>query len=67
MKRSLLKERIEERRFQARITYVYYLLIIATGIVTLLLGSRLDFLVDVIAAAFFVGVTAIFYALTKAT
>jgi len=67
MKRALMKERIEERRFQARIVYIYYLLIIASGIVILFLGSRLGSLVDVIAAAFYVGVTAIFYALTKAT
>lgn len=52
-------------RFQDRITYLYYLLTIVTGIVVLFVGSRLNFLVDGIAAAIYVTVTALFYALTK--
>lgn len=50
---------------QAKVAYVYYLLTIVTGIVVLLAGNRLNFLVDVIATAFYVAVTALFYALTK--
>jgi hypothetical protein len=52
-------------RFQAGIAYVYYLLIIVSGIVILLAGSRRGFLVDVIATAFYIAVTVLFYAFTK--
>lgn len=67
MNRAITKERMAEtsRRFQARLAYVYYLLTIVTGVAVLFLGSRLGFLVDVIASAFYVSVTALFYALTK--
>jgi hypothetical protein len=67
MNRATTKGRIAETspRFQAEIAYIYYLLIIATGLVILFFGSRLGFLVDVIASAFYVAVTALFYALTK--
>jgi hypothetical protein len=36
-----------------------------TGVVVLFAGSRLNFLVDMIATAFYVAVTALFYTLTK--
>ena len=67
MNRAMTKERIPETstRFQARIAIIYYLLVIVTGVVILLVGNRLGFFVDVIATAFFLSVTALFYVLTK--
>jgi hypothetical protein len=67
MNRVMTHARIPESspRFQAKVAYVYYLLTIVTGIVVLFVGNRLNFLVDVIATAFYVAVTVLFYALTK--
>jgi cobalamin biosynthesis protein CobD/CbiB len=67
MDRAMTKGRIAETspRFQGGIAFVYYLLTIVTAIVVLFLGSRLNFLVDVIATAFYVAATALFHALTK--
>lgn len=53
------------RPFPAGIAYAYYLLTILTAIVVLFLGSRLNFLIDVVATAFYISVTVLFYALTK--
>lgn len=68
MNRALTNGRIAETspRFQARLAYIYYVLIIVTGLVILFFGSRLGFLIDVIATAFYLAVTALFYSLTKA-
>ena len=52
-------------RFQGRIAGAYYLLTIMTGIVILFAGSSLHYLVDLLAAVFYVVVTVFFYALTK--
>ncbi len=52
-------------RFQSNVAYIYYLLTIVTGIVVVVMGNRLNFLVDVIATAFYFAVTVLFYALTK--
>ncbi len=67
MNRAMTHVRIPESppRNQAKVAYVYYLLTIVTGIVVLVAGNRLNFLVDVIATAFYVAVTVLFYALTK--
>lgn len=67
MNRAMTKERIPETsaRFQARTAFIYYMLVIVTGVVILLVGNRLGFFVDVIATAFFLSVTALFYALTR--
>jgi hypothetical protein len=66
MNRALTKEGIAEAspRFQTGIVGLYYLLTITTGVVILFVGNRLGFLFDLIASAFYVGVTALFYALT---
>ena len=52
-------------RLQSAITYAYYLLTIVAGVVVLVAGNKMNFLVDVIATALFVALTALFYALTK--
>lgn len=67
MNPAVMKERIAEAssRFQGRIACIYYLLTIVTGIVILFIGGRLGFVLDIIAAAFYVAVTALFYALSK--
>ena len=67
MNRALTNGRIVEAApgFQTTITYVYYLLTIVTGVVVLVAGNRMNFLVDVVATAFYVALTALFYALTK--
>jgi hypothetical protein len=67
MNPALMKQRIVEAspRFKARIAAAFYLLTILTGVVVLLVVGRLGFVVDVIATAFYIAVTALFYALTK--
>lgn len=67
MNRAVTTERIPETsaRFRARIAFIYYLLVIVTGVVMLLVGNGLGFFADVIATAFFLSVTALYYALTK--
>jgi len=66
MNRAVTNQRIAEAsRFQTGIACLYYLLIIITAVVILFLGSKLGFLVDLVASAFYVGVTALFYALTR--
>jgi hypothetical protein len=49
---------------KVRITAVFYLLTILTGVVVFFFGSGLSFLVDVIVTGFYIGVTALFYVLT---
>ena len=67
MNQAMTHTRIPESspRNQSTVAYAYYLLTIVTGIVVLVAGNRFNFLVDVIATAFYVAVTALFYALTK--
>ena len=67
MNHAMTNGRIAETtpRFQTTITYVYYLLTIVTGVVVLVAGNRMNFLVDVIATAFYVALTTLFYALTR--
>lgn len=67
MNHAMTNGRIAETRpkFQSTITYVYYLLTILTGVLVLVAGNRMNFLVDVIATAFYVALTVLFYALTK--
>lgn len=52
-------------RFKARIAVVFYLLTILTGVAVFFLGGKLGFVVDVIAAVFYIAITALFYVLTK--
>ena len=52
-------------RFKARIAVAFYLLTILAGIIVLFLGGSLGLVVDVVATAFYIGVTALFYVLTR--
>jgi hypothetical protein len=52
-------------RSKGKIAGAFYLLTILTGVGVLVLGDRLGFVIDVIAAAFYVSLTALFYALTR--
>jgi hypothetical protein len=65
MSTAELKERIAEAspRFKARITAVFYLVTILTGVVILFVHGRL--LVDLIASACYIAVTALFYELSR--
>jgi hypothetical protein len=67
MNPAVMKERTAEASsaLEATIACVYYLLTIVMGVVILYFGGRLGFVVDVIASAFYLAVTALFYALTK--
>jgi hypothetical protein len=62
-----MKERIAEAspRFKARITVVFYLVTILTGLVVLFAHSRLGLVVDLIASVFYVAVTALFHELSR--
>ena len=63
MSTAELKERIAEAspHFKARITAVFYLVTILMGGVVLFVHGRLGLIVDFIAAACYVAVTALFY------
>ena len=52
-------------RFRARIAVAFYLLTIVTGVVVLVAGGRLGFVVDVIATVFYIAVTVLFHVLTR--
>ena len=52
-------------RFKARIAVAFYLLTILTAAIVFFLGSKLGLAVDVIATAFYIVVTVLFYVLTK--
>ena len=52
-------------RFKARIAVAFYLLTILAGVIVLFLGGRLGLVVDVVATAFYIGMTALFYVLTR--
>ena len=67
MSTAELKERIAEAspRFKTRITGVFYLVTILTGGVVLFVHGRLALVVDLIAAACYIAVTALFYELNR--
>ena len=52
-------------RFQARIAAVFYLVTILMGGVVLFMQGRLGLVVDLIATACYVAVTALFYRLSR--
>jgi hypothetical protein len=52
-------------RFKARITGVFYLVTILTGGVVLFVHGSLGFVFDLIAAACYIAVTALFYELSR--
>ncbi len=51
--------------FKAKIAVAFYLLTILAAATVFFLGAKLGFVVDVIATAFYVAVTLLFYVLTK--
>jgi len=67
MNTPVMTERIAEGspRFKARIVVVFYLVTILTGGVVLFVHGRLGLLVDLIATACYIAVTALFYHLTQ--
>jgi len=67
MNTSEMKERIAEAspRFKARITGAFYLVTILTGVVVLFAQGRLGLVFDLIACAWYIAVTAIFYELSR--
>ena len=67
MNPALIKESMVEAspRSKAKIAGAFYLLTIVTGLIVLIVGDRMGFVIDAVAAGFYVSVTALFYALTK--
>jgi hypothetical protein len=67
MNTAEMKERIAEAspRFKARITGVFYLVTILTGVVVLFAHGRLGLVFDLIACAWYIAVTALFYELSR--
>jgi hypothetical protein len=67
MSTAELKERIAEASpsFKTRITGVFYLVTILTGGVVLFVHGRVGLVVDLIAAAWYIAVTALFYELNR--
>lgn len=68
MSTTEMMERIAEAspRLQAKLVGVYYLITILTGAFILFFHGRLAFAADIVAAAFYLGVTAVLYELSKA-
>jgi hypothetical protein len=67
MSTAELKERIAEAspRFRDRITGMFYLVTILTGGAVLLVQGRLGLVFDLIVAACYIVVTALFYELSR--
>jgi len=67
MNTAEMKERIPEAspRFQASIAAVFYLVTILMGGVVLFVQGRLGLVVDLIATACYIAVTALFYRLSR--
>jgi hypothetical protein len=67
MRTAEMKEQIAEAspHFKARIVGVFYLVTILTGGVVLFVHGRLSLVVDLIAAACYIAVTALFYDLSR--
>jgi hypothetical protein len=67
MNTTEMKGRIGEGspRFKARITGIFYLLTIVTGLVVLFAQGRLGLVLELIASVCYVAMTALFYALTR--
>jgi hypothetical protein len=67
MNTAEMKGRIGEAspRFQARIAAVFYLVTILMGGVVLFVQGRLSLVVDLIATACYIAVTAFFYRLSR--
>jgi hypothetical protein len=67
MNTTEMKGRIGEAspRFKARITGIFYLLTIVTGLVVLFAHGRLGLVLELIASVCYVAMTALFYALTR--
>jgi hypothetical protein len=67
MSPAVLKERIAQAspRFKVRIVGVFYLVTLLTGGVVLLVHGRLGLVVDLIATACYIAVTALFYDLSR--
>jgi hypothetical protein len=62
-----MKEQTAEAspRFKARITVVFYLVTILTGLIVLFAHSRLGLVVGLIASVFYLAVTVLFYELSR--
>jgi hypothetical protein len=62
-----MMERIAEAspRFKSIITGAFYLITILTGGVVLFVQGRLGLVVDLVATACYIGVTALFYRLSR--
>ena len=67
MSPAVLKERMQAAspRFKARMTGVFYLVTILMGGVVFFVNSRLSLVVDFVAAACYLAVTALFYELSR--
>jgi hypothetical protein len=64
---TVMKHRIAEAspRFKGEIAASFYLLTILAGVVVFFAGGKLGLVLDIIAAAFYLGVTVVFYFLTR--
>jgi hypothetical protein len=67
MNTTEMKERIAEvsPRFKGKITGVFYLVTILTGVVVLSVDGRLGLVFDLVASVCYVAVTALFYELSR--
>jgi len=67
MSTAEMKERFAEAspRFKSRITGLFYLITILTGIVVLFAQGRLGLVFDLIACVWYIAVTALFYQLSR--
>lgn len=67
MNTTEMKERIAEAspRFQDRVIGIFYLVTIVTGVAVFFANGRMGLLFDLIAAAWYIAVTALFYELSR--